>query len=582
MKRILTLLATLALLGTALANPYVWSSDWTTAEPGEAVFGGTYRLAEVGDLRTFNPMVSAESTSATDMIMNPGALLVRQTPDSDDFLPYAAETVDISEDGMTIDITIRDGLKWSDGSDITIDDYYTTWLLQVDPDVGSNGHDSWFLEGNRIELEVTGAKSLQMRFPAPDRTALPVAAMLPTPPVFREVYDAEGADGVKALWGTDVDLSTTVWSGPFAPVAFEPGERIILERNEYFGSWNVDEAGNELPYLGGINYTIVTDLDAALNLYLAGEIDAFAPRNLDDIGVINQSVENGDIDVQIVEGYSPVDSSQFIVWNWNLASNPSKQELFRSTDFRRAMAHLVDREAMIELIYSGLASPMYTSVYQVLDYWVTDDIEKYDFDPEKALELLAGLGYSKTNADGILVNAAGETLSWRLATNAGNTQREDIIQIFGDTAREYGVDVQTEAYDFNLLVDQLLSVGEDRPFEAILMGLTGGSNVWPFGSNVVPCATNLHMFNTSDACISPFEAELEALYWKGRKTLDTEEAREIGFEMQRLEADFLPILYTVSPLAHASWSSAVKGHYPEELMNTFKGVSNIETLFKTQ
>lgn len=580
MKRILALLATLALLSVSLANPYVWSSDWTTAEAGEAVHGGTYRLAEVGDLRTFNPMVSAESTSATDLIMNLGALLVRQTPDSDEYTPYAAESMEVSEDGMTIDFTLRDGLKWSDGSDITIEDYYTTWLLEVDPEVGSNGHDSWFLEGNRIEAEVTGANSIRITFPAPDRTALPVAAMLPTPPVFREVYEAEGAEGVQALWGTDVDLSTTVWSGPFVPETFVAGERIIMKRNPHFGNWNVDEQGNELPYFDSVNYTIVTDLDAALNLYLAGETDAFSPRNLDDIGVINQAVQAGDISATILEGYSPVDSSQFIVWNWNMASNPAKQELFRSIDFRRAMAHLVDRDAMIELIYSGMASPMYTSVYQVLDYWVTDDIEKYDFDPEKALELLAGLGYSQTNEDGILVNAQGETLSWRLATNAGSTQREDIIQIFADTAREYGVDVITEAYDFNLLVDQLLSVGEDRPFEAILMGLTGGSNVWPFGSNVVPCGTNLHMFNTTDSCISPFETELEALYWKGRKTLDTDEAREIGFEMQQLEAEFLPILYTVSPLAHASWSTSVAGHYPEELMNTFKGISRIELLFK--
>lgn len=580
MKRILTMLAALTLMGMALANPYVWSSDWTNVDVSEAQHGGTYYLAEVGDLRTFNPMVSAESTSATDMIMNPGALLVRQNPDSDDFTPYAAETMDISEDGMTIDFTLRDGLKWSDGSDITIDDYYTTWLLQVDPEVGSNGHDSWFIEGRRIEVTITGDKSLRFSFPAPDRAALPVAAMLPTPPVFREVYDADGAEGVQGLWGTNVDLSTTVWSAPFVPVAFEPGERIILERNAHFGNWNVDELGNELPYLDGINYTVVTDLDAALNLYIAGQIDAFSPRNLDDIGVINSAVSNGDIDVSIVEGYSPVDSSQFIVWNWNLASDPAKQELFRTTDFRRAMAHLVDREAIIELVYSGLASSMYTSVYQVLDYWVSDDIEKYDYNPERAAELLAGIGYSNKNADGILVNGQGQTLTWRLATNAGNNQREAIVQIFADTAREIGVDVVTEAYDFNLLVDQLLSTGEDRPFEAILMGLTGGSNIWPFGSNVVPCGTNLHMFNTSDSCISPFESELEALYWKGRQTLETEEAREIGFQMQALEADFIPVLYTVSPLAHASWTNEMQGHFPRELMNAFKGTARTELLFK--
>src|SRR5690606_40337625 len=66
----------------------------------------------------------------------------------------------------------------------------------------------------------------------------------------------------------------------FVPVNYTPGERIVFQANPTYGDWNVDEAGNPLPYLDGYTLTIA-DVDAALNLFLAGELDVFSPRNLD-------------------------------------------------------------------------------------------------------------------------------------------------------------------------------------------------------------------------------------------------------------------------------------------------------------
>jgi peptide/nickel transport system substrate-binding protein len=130
------------------------------------------------------------------------------------------------------------------------------------------------------------------------------------------------------------------------------------------------------------------------------------------------------------------------------------------------------------------------------------------------------------------------------------------------------------------MVDQLLSTGDDRPFEAILIGLTGGSRLYPFGSNVVPCAGNLHMFNTSGECLTPQERLMERLYFEGRQTLDTEAARDIGFEIQRIEAELQPIVYTVSPSAHASWLNSVGGEYPRELMSDLVGRRSFVLTYK--
>ena len=581
MKKLFLGLSLLLVAAFASAEPFVWPSAWSNATPDEAVTGGTLRSYMIGDPRTFNPITTAESQALSDHIFA-GGLLIQRGPDSDEWVAYAAESFTPNEEGTVVDVVLRPDVVWSDGAPVTVQDYYTTYLLETDPDIGSNGYDGWFMDGDPIGLEITGENSLRFTFPRPDRLAFPVISMAPTrDSVFGEAYRSGGAEAVMALWGTDVDLSTTVWTSAFIPVSYTPGERVVLQANPTFGQWNVDEAGNPLPYLADYTLTIA-EQDAALNLYLAGEIDSFSPRNLDDIGTINVAINNGDIDAQVMEAVSPVASSQFIVWNWNMASNPAKEALFRNVNFRRAMAHLLDRDALIELVYNGSALPMYTNVYPINEFWVNPDVETYPYDPERAAELLAEIGYSTRGSDGILVNAAGEKLSFSLATNAGNTAREQITQIFADSAREIGVDVQVNAIDFNLLVEQLLSEGTDRPFDAILIGLTGGSRDWPFGVNVIPCGTNLHMFNTSGDCISPLETLMGTLFTQGRETLDTDAARLVGNEIQQVESELIPILYTVSPMAHYSWVNSLNGYHQEGQINPLLGAWELPLLYKAE
>lgn len=581
MKKVLLALAALSLVSMAAAQAFVWPNAWTSAAPGEAEYGGTYRGSALSDPRTFNPLVSAEEN---DVVDNADATaLIIQGPDSDAFLPYMAESYDISADGLVVTMNVRQGMKWSDGEDITAQDFFLTYLAETDPDVGSNGFDSWFINDAKIEGELVDEYTLRFTFPTTDRTALPVLAIVPTPDhILGEIYREGGAEALTGAWGTETEISETVWATAFVPTEFVPGQRIVFERNPYFEEWNTDEQGNGLPYLDRYVVQIVESTDAALNLYLAGEVDAYSPANLDQVGVVSQAINNGDIDAQLLPNVAPVASSQFIVFNWNKESDPFKQSVFRNIKFRQAMSHLVDREAIIDLVYGGSAAPMWSNVYQVYDFWVNPDVPQFPFDPERAAELLAEIGFSQTNSSGVLVDADGNELSFTLATNAGNSQREQITQIFSDAAREIGVDIQIQAIDFNLLVDQLLSTGSDRPFDSILIGLQGGNRVWPFGVNVIPCGTNLHMYNQEPECLFAQETLAETLYFEGRQTLDTDEAQQIGYRIQTALATLQAQIYTVSPLSHYSWLSDVGGEHPEGLINDALGVRELAMTFKRQ
>ena len=581
MKRVLLSLVALALSSSVFAQTFVWPNAWTAAEPDAAEYGGTLRDYELQGPRTFNPFVEAESNVVTDQRY--ATTLIIQGPDSDAWIPYMAESYEVSENGTTITMHVREGMTWSDGDDITAQDFYLTYLAETDPDVGSNGYDSWFIGDAQIEATLVDEMTLRFDFPVPDRTAFAVLAVSPSPDhILGEIYREGGAEALREAWGTETDISETVWATPFVPTEFVPGQRIVFERNEEYAEWNEDEQGNPLPYLDRYTVSIVESTDAALNLFLAGELDTYAPANLDEVGVVSQAINNGDIEAELLPNVAPVASSQFIVFNWNLASDPFKQSLFRNIKFRQAMSHLVDRQALVELVYGGSASPMWSNVYQVYDFWVNPDVPKFPYDPERAVELLAEIGFTRTNSDGFLVDAEGNELGFSLITNSGNAQREQITQVFADAAREVGVNVEVQAVDFNLLVDQLLSTGEDRPFEAILIGLQGGNRVWPFGVNVIPCGTNLHAWNQAEGCLTAQETLAEELYFEGRQTLDTEAAQQIGYEIQNALAMLQAQIYTVSPLSHYAWLDSVRGEHPLPLINDALGARELPLTFKVQ
>lgn len=580
MKKLILGILVLAMAAAAAAQPFVWPENYSRESAADVVTGGTWQYYSVGEPRTLNPVVTAESTNFSNLLFNQ-APLVRLDIDMASYIPYSAASFEISEDGRTMDFVLRDGLTWSDGSPITVQDYYATFLLETDEAMNANGYSSWFMDGDPITLEITGENTLRLNFPRANRQSMGVAGVTPIPDkVFGEAYRSGGVEAVQALWGTDVDVSSTIWAGAFVPVSYVPGERIVWQANPYFGAWNVDTAGNPVPYLDQITMQVTESVDTALNLYLAGQIDYFPPANLDQIGVIAQAIDNGDLDAEVHESVAPAASSQFITWNWNMASNPVKQELFRNVNFRRAMAHLTDRETMGELVYNGAYAPMYTGVYPTYEYWTNPDVETYPFDPERAGQLLDEIGWQQRSPGAVRTNANGDELTYTLVTNAGNSTREQLAAIFGDTAREIGVNVDVQYIDFNIIVDQLFSTGDDRAWDAILIGLTNANPSFPFGPNVIPCGESLHMYNTSGACISPQESLMGALFNRGRETIDDDAALQIGYEMQQVESEFVPILYTVSPMLHYSWISDLAGQHPEDLINGVVGAFEPELLFK--
>ncbi|WP_034383867.1 ABC transporter substrate-binding protein [Deinococcus sp. YIM 77859] len=573
-KALLVALAMTA--GSAVAAPFVWPAAWTAEQNTANKRGGEFRDYTISDFKTFNPFTSAEATSVPDT-MAEGTGLFIQDPRNDDLIPYmAAGEPTVSNGGKRFVVKIRQGMKFSDGQPITADDWITTWKIHTDDKVGSNSYDSFFLNKKPITIKKIDDYTLQFDFPQASSQAYVRMAFTPWPDhIFGKAYRAGGAEAIKKMWTLGTPANQIVSPGMWVLSSYRAGERTVFERNKYWGEWNKDSRGNALPYLDQYSYRITSDLNAALAAFLAGQIDAFGPRNADDLAQIKRAIDSGKLKATLLPNVSPQASSQWIVFNWNKASDPAKQKLFRDVRFRRAMSHIANREAMIQLALGGLGSENYFSVYPIFKQQIAAGASapKYPYNLAEASKLLAQLGYTKKNAQGYLVDKNGKVLEFNLSTNAGNTVREQLGRIFADEAKKVGVKVNFTPIDFNNLVNQLTAKGEDRPFDAILLGLSGGSNIWPFGSNVVPCGGNLHSYNNNSkgTCLTPQESLMTKLYYQGDAEIDPAKRRAIGAQLMKAEGELQPVIYLVGGNYHVAFNERVGGEYPRNLMNAYYG-----------
>ncbi len=551
-------------------EPFVFPAAWTVSNPSDVKQGGTFHRAISSDYLSFNPFVSVESNSLPSLLSAGG--LLRLDPITHDYLPYMAKSYTVSSDKLTWTFALRRGMKWSDGKPITADDWVSTAQIYEDAAVGSNSYNSFVFGGGKITVSKVDVLTVKMVLPLfyADAISAPGFDVYPDH-VFGVAYRSGGATAVKNLWAKTVNPTEVVTSGAFKLKTYTAGQSTQLERNPFFGEWNRDSARKPLPYLDAYN-VVVGDIFAK---FQSGEADTVSPTGT-ELQTLETGIANGSIKAILKKNYSQAASSTWITFNFNRSSDSEKQRLFRSDAFRQAISHLTNRAKIISDVFAGNAAPAYTSVYEVFQDWVSSTAAKFDFNVQAAKDLLTTLGYSTLNTDGYLTDSVGKVLEFDLATNSGVTSRESMVNIFVADAKLAGVKVNPKFIPFNDLVTTMLSTGTDRAFDAILLGLSDGSQDYPLGSNVLKCTGNLHAFNKSGACLFPWETQLETLFNQGSVILDRAGRIAIVKQAQDLEAQHQPFVYIASPKVSIAWLSKIKGEYPESALSSVNGTRSLE------
>jgi len=420
---------------------------------GKAPKGGTLRYASFANPRTLNPILIRETSSST--VTNRWfAPLVESGPSGNE--GGLAESFTLSEDFKTVTITIRDGLKWCDldkvkkdakgvaascdGPPFTLDDVlFTLNDIVLNPDFQKariTRSLDFFCVGAQPKgcpkVEKIGDRTVRLTYPESFLFALDAivsndeACCLPKHRLSREALGAKDtADYIakfRTAWGVGEKLKNMSVLGPFVPaggpedpaVALNVGARHL--RNPSF--FKVDELGNQLPYLDGIDYSIVPDLNVVALKYTSGETDVLVPR-AQDLNAIQSRV--GAVTRLFIGGATtPGFGADFWSFNQDVGGrkgatprDKSLQAVFRNPEFRRAMSNITDRDRMAEEIAQGLAGarfvpgidPQFGSVQNREDFQ-NKVVQEVKFNLDKAKARLDSLGL-KPGGDGIRVIPEG-------------------------------------------------------------------------------------------------------------------------------------------------------------------------------
>jgi ABC-type transport system substrate-binding protein len=354
-------------------------------------------------------------------------------------------------------------------------------------------------------------------------------------------------------WALGTPPAEITGLGPFVFKEYITDQQVVLERNPYY--WKVDQSGAQLPYVDQLIFLVVGTLDVAFLKFQTGEIDTYAPRPEDWPLLYSSAKEKG---WELVRD-GPTFGTEFVTFNQD-AQDEMLRAVFRSPDFRKAMAYAVDKQAIIDNIYNGLAIPQWSPESVPSPYYdKKETFAKYEFDLEKAGKLLDGLGLADTDGDGTrnitdaFLRSAGLSIEGRppeadrelefvLSTNRGNTLREDLGNLFASDWLKIGVKVNFKPVDFNSLVTDMLG----SKFEAVIIGFTGG--VEPNnGANIWRTDGGLHFWRFSSKTEPPaWEKKIDELFDRGATTFDEDEVKETYAEYQRLVSQNLPLIYTVN------------------------------------
>ena len=329
-------------------------------------------------------------------------------------VPWLAESFEISPDGTFIDLTIRKGIKFHDGTDFNADAavFNLNRVFMDDHpfhDTGVYPYTNWALLSHAEKLS---------------DDVIRVFSGIDADPIlgWRLTTEATYMTSPAAIerFGEDIDLNP-VGTGPFKFDSFEPGVQLSLVRNDDY--WNPD---NEA-FLDKVIYRIIPDAQAAAAEFRAGNIDVFPFALTPDILELRD-----DARFRLLL-YA---TNTYFYLSSNNAIDP-----FDNRDFRRALSHAYDWKSRIkelEPFNQFLPTPWYPH-----GYGFNPDVPTYEYDPEKSRQILEDLGW-KLGSDGVRVRESdGKRASFTIAAwLAAGTPVDDNRLFMQQNLKDIGIETE--------------------------------------------------------------------------------------------------------------------------------------------
>uniref|UniRef100_A0A7V4TKF1 ABC transporter substrate-binding protein n=1 Tax=Candidatus Caldatribacterium saccharofermentans TaxID=1454753 RepID=A0A7V4TKF1_9BACT len=490
--------------------------------------------------------------------------------------PNLATHWEWSEDGKTLTMYLIEGAKWSDGHPFTADDVlFTYYDCILDPHVPSwQGAGTWTVGGEVAQLEKVDDYTIRWHFAKPfpvyllwymgylNFSVAPAHVLKPYHPKYNPEKTYE--DFINAL---PPHKLPPVVLGAWVPVYFKEDEALIMKRNPYY--WKVDETGKQLPYIGEFYFRkaragIQRDLDL-----VAGTCDQ---THLETPGIFTFISEQARL---------PGARFKIIPGRWTLTfalelnlslyqgvkdeRDRALRELFRNLEFRKAVSHAIDRETIARTLVPGpMLRPLPSGFPSGADYYNAEAVVSYPYNPEKARELLAGLGFRDTDGDGILNwtsgPLAGENLTISVKVHEDQTACIDIVEMLVSMFEAVGIRLVPKVVPAT--VGQAMDTAGEFEFNMARQDfLSAPYTVLASLAPVTAQTPNWHRAGPGDKRdLLPFEARMIEIVEALKYEVSYEKRKELFSELQKLWTENL---YTIG---------VIEGIYNTAITKRFKNI----------
>jgi len=504
--------------------------------------GGTLVYRTQAPIKTLNYLMADDEPSVLTTLFLINGRLIEMDHQTQTHIPSLAESYTTATDGRTVDIVLRDGLKFSDGEPLTTADVDFTMKAIYDERTKSPiFRDSMMVNGKQIETKIIDSRRIQFVFPEKVGSVenyLENLVVLPKHKLAGALAEGKLAESLRI----DSDPKTVVTSGPFIVDSVQTGERVTLKRNPNY--WKKDSVGIQLPYLDTLVLETVGDPNNALARLQQGTIGIADRIRTSDFATLktNESAVRP-------HDAGPGLNTDHIWFNLNRAKksgesleSSAKYKWFSDSRFRKAIAHAIDRDSIARITLQGLATPVYGFVPAGNRAWLDQNLPKSEYDLDRAKALLTEAGFTqKMNGDKPeLFDKDGNPVEFTLIVQAENEPRKLTAAVVQQDLERLGIAMQIAPLDTPGVSERWTNSFD---YDAILFGLTGsGLDPSSFGGFLMSNAAvhQWHPKQTKPA--TEWEAKIDELFGRQAQTSDPGERKRIFNEIQGIIADEMPVI----------------------------------------
>jgi len=450
---------------------------------GEAIEGGTLQVAMVKDepfQGIFNWELYEDAYDAELMEWTTNSIF--ETDENFMITDSGIATLEVDQENNKATVKIREGVKWSDGEPLTIEDVIQPYLIIGHKDYTGVRYDSQFQNIVGAEEYHAGTADTISGLKKIDDLTLEISFKQLSPSIF---YGGDGlwtyaapAHQVADIPVADLVQSDAVRKNPITLGAFKidkivPGESVSYVKNENY--WK------GVPKLDGVVVKVVPSSSISVAIG-SGEYDLIKDFNATKMAEI-KDFDNIDIlgRQELYYSYLGFKVGKFDTTQGKVVTDMEGSKM-GNLQLRQAMGYALDIEQVSEVFYENLRVRANSLIPPVFKAFYDDELSGYSYDPEKAKELLDEAGYKDVDNDGLREDPNGEKLEIKLASMASDATQEEIIAFYLQNWADVGLNVTLSTgrlIEFNAFYDM---VQADDPEIDIFMGAWGtGTNPSPSG-----------------------------------------------------------------------------------------------------